>query len=802
MSRAVGTILAAALALGAAAARAQTIAGTVRGAGHPVVGASVWLLELDRTERTGAAGDFRFANVPPGTYRIFASATGFASATDTVWVTDTTATASFDLRASAIPLRAIVVSASPTARPADEQYQPVASKSRVEFDNSAGTSFAEKISDLPGVSVRGNGSAPARPILRGLGDNEVLVLENGLRMGDIATYDPAHATPIDAMGVARVDVVRGPATILYGPNTIGGLVNVITNFVPTVADHPVSGTVALEGNSVNGEVSGFTNTVVSGGHSAFRISAGGRRSGDIRIPSGTYTDPASGAAFALDRIPQSFDHSGEVGLGYAYQGAFGSIGVGGNHYEMNYGIPGVPPNPNWLAVPPTTSRIAQRRSTAELRGLLNAGGGWVQRVKLDASYNDYDHSEYPTAQDSTGVSDPQANHFHKREFNAVLELEQRPLGALSGTLGLWTDVQDLTIEGDQPLGPNSVTTGLAAFAYEEYLVAPGTRLQGGLRFDYNRIQTHPYPPSTDSVFRTLDASRLSNAVTASLGAVRQFTPRLTGSFSVARSFRAPTVQELFANGLDAASGTYSVGTAGLGPETGTGIDASLKGDFGRVTFEVSPYLNYISHFIYGFLRGDTIQGFPVRQFTATDARLAGFEASVDVEPVPSLVLHAGSDYVNAQDTRNGVPLPFIPPLRGLLRATYQDQRLMGMVEWRLAARQTRLGAGRHAHGGVRHDEPGRGRAAGAPRPRVRDRPPLRQRVRPGVPRQPVGHQGLRAAARARVPAELRDVLLTGRGDGRRPEAVQRRFRMAPSFSASVRSFSSSWPASSQDDCSR
>jgi iron complex outermembrane receptor protein len=163
--------------------------------------------------------------------------------------------------------------------------------------------------------------------------------------------------------------------------------------------------------------------------------------------------------------------------------------------------------------------------------------------------------------------------------------------------------------------------------------------------------------------------------------------------SLARSFRAPTVQELFANGLDAASGTYSVGTASLGPENGLGVDASIRGALGRVAFEFSPFVNYIDHYIYGFLRGDTIQGFPVRQFAATKARLAGFEASVSVQPTPALVLRAGSDYVNAQDTRAGVPLPFIPPLRGLLRATYEDGARMGMVEVRVAARQTRLGDG-------------------------------------------------------------------------------------------------------------
>ena len=218
-------------------------------------------------------------------------------------------------------------------------------------------------------------------------------------------------------------------------------------------------------------------------------------------------------------------------------------------------------------------------------------------------------------------------------------------------------------------------------------------LQAGLRYDYNKIQTRPDPQSTDPAFQTLNASRLSNALTASLGAIQQLTSQLTGSVSLARSFRAPTVQELFANGLDAPSGTYTIGTPGLGPETGLGADASLKGNFANASFEISPYVNSISHYIYGFLRGDTIQGFPVRQFGATDARLFGFDASVTVQPAQYFALKAGADYVNAEDTRQNVPLPFTPPLRGLVRATFQDQTYMGMIETRLAARQTRLGEG-------------------------------------------------------------------------------------------------------------
>jgi len=675
------------------ALQAQTIAGTVRSADRPIVGATVRLLELDRIEYTGAQGQFSFPNVPKGTYRIFVGVTGYASVTDTVRVSSDAANVSFNLRESAIQLKEVVVSASPVARTSDEQYQSTASKSRVEFENSSGMSFAEKISDLPGVTVRSLGSAPSRPILRGLGDNEVLVLENGLRMGDLATFDPAHATPIEAISISQIEVVRGPATILYGPSTIGGLVNVITDIVPSVSDHPLSGTIAGEGNTVSGGGAGYVNNVYSQGNHAFRISAGGVRANNIRIPSGSYTDPGTGTVFNLDRMPQTFDHSGEGGLGYAYQGNAGTFGIGGKHFEVNYGIPGVPPNPDFANVPPTTSRIAERRNTIEFRSLLNSDLSFAKQLRFNGSFNDYNHSEFPTAQDASGVSDPQANHFHKRAFNGVVQLQHQPLGKLEGTLGIWTNIEDLTIEGDQPLGPNSRTSGFAGYAFEEYPAAENTRLQAGLRYDYDKIQTRPFPQSTDPFFQTINESRLSNALTASIGAIQQLTPYVTGSLSLARSFRAPTVQELFANGLDAASGTYTVGTAGLGPETGLGVDASLKGSFANASFELSPYLNSIRHYVYGFLRGDTIQGFPVREFGATDARLFGVDASVTVQPVQNVALKAGADYVNAEDTRQHVPLPFTPPLRGLLRLTYQDPIYMGMIETRAAARQTRLGDG-------------------------------------------------------------------------------------------------------------
>ena len=677
----------------ATCAAGGSIHGTVTGDGHFIVGATVRLLELNRAVRTDNEGEFVFPGLPVGTYEVFVRVIGFASATKTVQVSDGQAETSFSLRESAIEAEEIVVSASPYARTADDQYQSVEAKSMIEFHESPGSSFAEKISDLPGVTVRSNGSAPARPILRGLSDNRVLILENGLRMGDLSTYDPAHAVPIEAASIAEIEVVRGPSSILFGPSTIGGLVNIVTTTIPAASAHPFSGSLSLAGNSVNDEYTGYVNAVYSSGGHALGISAGGLHSQDIRIPEGIYVDPGSGQGFDLRRMPQSFNHVGEMCVGYSYQGVFGMIGIGGKHYEMNYGIPGVPPNPDWMNVPPATSRIAQKRNSLEIRSLTALEGSFVRQVRFNANYVDDDHSEYPTAQDSAGISDPQANHFNKHAFNAMVQAQHEFIGAVRGTIGVWTNIENLTIEGDMPLGPNSLTSGFAGYIFEEWLPSDNLRLQIGLRYDYGRIHTTPNPNSTDSVFRSLDVSRLSNAVTASLGGILKVTPELTLSLSIARSFRAPTVQELFADGLDAASGTYSKGDANLAPEIGFGIDASVKGIFPYASFEFTPFVNFIDDYIYAFLTGDTLRAFPVRQFSSTNARLVGFEASVMVQPLQKFAVKASVDFVAAEDTRDFIPLPFTPPMRGLLRMSYLDDVYSCILEWRFAARQVRLGDG-------------------------------------------------------------------------------------------------------------
>ncbi len=680
-----------------------SIHGKISAGGQPVVGATIRLLELDCATHSDANGEYAFTNLSSGLYHLFVRSLGYASVSGSVTVTDGVAELSFSLIESAIPGEEVVVSATPYPRPESQQYQSVASKSMQELHASTGSSFAEQLADLPGVSVRWNGSAPARPMLRGLTDNDVLVLENGLRIGDISTFDPAHAVPIEQEAVEQIDVVRGPASVMFGPNAVGGLVNVITDLIPMASSQSVTGRVSALGNTVSDLYSGYSTTTLSDGASAFKFSVGGLHSQDIRIPTGFYTDPGTAQGYQLDRLPQSFNHTSEEAVGYSYAGNFGMIGVGVKHYAMNWGIPGDPIDTTYKN--PTFSRIQMEKYSFELRGLFEVRGTLINQIKLNANTVDYNHSEHPTAPDMDSAGNPlgtyaefEQNNFHQNNYNASLQFLLTPMNGWQGTFGIWTNFDNLTIGGLQPLGPNTMTTDLAGYLYEEYSANENTRFQGAIRYDYDKIQTTPDPSSTSSRFQTLDTSRLASAFTGSIGVIQKLTSELTGSLSISRSFRAPTQQELFGRGPDDASASSILGDSSLVPETGLGIDLSIKGQYSGFSFEVSPYVNLITNYLYSYLPGgiDTINqpNYPYRQFAQTNARLYGFDLTASTQIMDHWALTVSGSYVNAFSTKDSItPLPFIPPMKGLLRLDYQDNIYSGMIEWRVAAAQNNLGIG-------------------------------------------------------------------------------------------------------------
>jgi iron complex outermembrane receptor protein len=403
-------------------------------------------------------------------------------------------------------------------------------------------------------------------------------------------------------------------------------------------------------------------------------------------------------------MPQSFIHTTEEGIGYSYTGDWGSIGISGRHFISNYGIPGDPVDTAQTNPGPTSSRIQQEKYSSELQAVFNMNGSFIHQVRLNANVTDYLHAEYPTIlQPDFSVTDSEQNSFHQNGYNARLQFIEEQMGAWSGSLGLWTDFENMTMGGPQPLGPNSLTSDIAGYVLEEYRAAEHTRIQGAVRYDYNSISTFDQVGSPVEQFQHFDISKTAGAVTGSLGIIHNLSDEMSLALNVGRSFRAPTVQELYAKGPDDASQSSMLGDSALVPETSIGIDLRLSGHYSNVTFSFSPFLNLITNYIYSYNTGilDTLNDpqYNFRQFAQTDARLFGAEASVAMALSERWSIAASADYVQSEDTKNNVPLPSTPPLRGMLKLKYIDNTYEGLIEWRLADAQNRLGDGDFATAG-------------------------------------------------------------------------------------------------------
>ncbi len=657
------------------------IRGTVTSDGAPLVGAEVKLLELNRTTHTDQNGAFEFRSVPEGSYQVFVRMLGYESMTKDLSVQQDVVRLDLPLEENPITGEEVVISAYPYGRTADQLYQSAESRVMEELQSKPGSSFAEKLADVPGVGVRYNGSAPARPVIRGLSDERVLMLENGLRTGDLSTFDPAHAVPVEPNTISQIDVVRGPSSILYGPNTIGGLVNVLTNIVPSSVNEGLSGTALLSGNSVSDEYAGSVHATYGTGNNALSFSFGGNHAQDLRVPTNTFLDQGSGQAFIFDRMPASYHRTTSISAGYLFDNSEQSFGVGYKNFSTTYGVPGIPPD---------VSKLIIDKNMVELHTALHFNDSFAKGLQLSGNYSDFSQNERPSEADSLGVvQEVQGNQFKKKGVNAMLQFLHHPIGGVEGTFGLWFLREDLSGVGDEILSPDAVSTGFAMDVLEEYPLSPQVRAQVGLRYDFFNIQTSP-----NAVFTVSDEHRMTNSFSASGGLLWKADEHWTTSLTLSRSFRPPTVLELFSNGVDAPTSTFDIGEPTLDPETGAGIDLGIKGSFASLSFEVSPYVNFINDYIYGYLTGavDSASGLDVRKFAATDARLVGFEASADIALTKHVGLLISGDYVEAEDTKANQPLPFTPPFKGLVRLSYVGP-LSADVEMRAAADQTRLGIG-------------------------------------------------------------------------------------------------------------
>ena len=259
------------------------------GRGTGVGGATVRLRELGRMELSHPDGSFHFERLRPGRYTIIAERIGYAVFEREVTVSSGASVAlELILTPTALTLQGIVVTGMGRPRGVEEAWRPTSVLFGRELDRRLGSSLAETLRSEPGVSVRSFGPAAAQPVIRGLSGDRVLVLENGQRTGDLSTLSGDHAVGIDPLSASRIEVVRGPAGLLYGGNALGGVVNAIREEIPrTVPDRPTGAAVLQLESATTGWATAGNVTLAATPEIALRVEAGLRASDDLRTPLGS-----------------------------------------------------------------------------------------------------------------------------------------------------------------------------------------------------------------------------------------------------------------------------------------------------------------------------------------------------------------------------------------------------------------------------------------------------------------------------------------------------------------------------------
>ncbi len=583
-----------------------------------------------------------------------------------------------------------VVSAGHDAKTMFDLAQGTSVLAGEELHRRVQSTLGDTLSSVPGVASTAYGPGASRPIIRGLGGDRVRVLDNGIGTLDAASISPDHNSALEPLFASRIEVLRGPSTLLYGSSAIGGAVNVIDSAIPdTAPDGRARGAVELRAGGAARERTAVL--AVGGGAQAFstQVNALRSRTRDLAIPGVARIDADAPARQSAGRLPDSATETFSVSVGGGLFGKAGRAGGAIGHYESEYGVP----NGEEIG-------IRMRRTRFDLEGELTQPFGFFRGASVRFGVSDYTHSEID-------LHGPDVHTTYTNDaWEGRLELPHLQVGALSGTLGLQATRTDLAAVGDEVVAPPSLTQSLALFALEEVKLGRSLNLQLGARVEGQSVtlgEVDPALPPVPGYAARSGLKKKFSGASASLGLVYYPAKDWSLAASLAHSERLPTAQELFSHGPHAGTGAYEVGTSRLGRERSLGLDVSLRRRAGFVTGAIGGFVNRFDHFIYeSELPASAIpaafnsEGLTPYQFVATGARFVGGEAEVLFHLVETrhhrLHLEFTADRVRARETSTDAPLPRIPPVRYGARLSFEDGRWHAVAELRHTARQARIAA--------------------------------------------------------------------------------------------------------------
>lgn len=589
------------------------------------------------------------------------------------------ATAQLAGNTSAEP-QVVVVTGNPLGSQLFELSTPVSVLSGQNLLLQSASTLGETLARQPGISASYFGPNASRPVIRGLDGDRVKIMQDGVGMVDLSALSPDHATTLDPLVVERIEVVRGAATLLYGGSAIGGVVNVIDNRIPESAIDKIGGRFQIKAGSVDDERSGAMVLEGGDGKFAFHLDANSRRNGDLSIPSYAHSDrqrllDGPTALQAQGRLPNSAGQASGGAAGASLTFDSGFVGLSYSGFDAKYGT---------VAEPNVV--IDMHSTTWNLAGEWRGANNLVESIKFKYGNTDYKHAELEAG--AVGTT------FASKGNEARVEVLHQKIAAFGsvfrGAIGTQFSSNEVSAVGAEALLPLVKTDAKALFIFEQTELGNLTLNFGG-RVDKTTMKSAgggPLDPLTllprFDPAQTRDFSTRSGAI----GGVYKLNAIFAVAANLAHTERAPSYTELFANGPHVATGQYEVGNIALAKERSNGVDMQLRWRDGANSASVGAFYSRFSNYLVvgnsGSLRGvdgelnpldadadgvadgsgETL--LPEATFRAVRAKHRGFEAEAKfrlINAANPLDLHLRGDYVRANNSDTGEPLPRIMPLR-------------------------------------------------------------------------------------------------------------------------------------------
>lgn len=656
-----------------------------------VTDATVTLVGLNYSQRVNESGQFAFEEVPAGSVLLRAESLiwGRNSTTVTV-VAGETSEVNIEVLLH-VRLEEMVVSAGPTTLPRSQLVNPVNVLTRDDLLEAGGLSLGESLKNQAGLASTYFGPGASRPIIGGVGASRVKILRHGLDVGDVSDQSEDHAVGVDAFDAERIEIIRGPAALLYGSNITGGVVNVLDGHIPS--EKPVNrieGMVMGRGGLGASERGGGGSLTGALGNFVWRARGLLRETGDVSTPlfnpeSGhdEHDEHEEGHDEHEEGEPQLVDHIENSGtslsrgsLGVSWLGNRGYIGAAVSFHNTDYGVPGGhmhghgehedeehldeevhdehEEDEHGHGEEEEVSIALDLNSvTYDVEGAYFFEDAAVKEIRFRFGVTDYTHSELEQAEsgpDMVGIV------YENNQWEGRLEVDHSLHRKTQGVAGIQVKRRDLALNavGDHSILPTTLTTDVGIFAMERINL-------GALRLEMSgRMQWL----SHDAVDRT---DRSFSSLSLGAGLNYEVSEQWNLSLSLARAAKNPSTAELYFNGVHAAIRSVERGNENLEVEVTNNATVSSYVHAGRFNLTLTGYINQSDNFIYFAPTGLIEEELPVLQTSQSEARITGMEIAADVDLFrregSNLILGLTGDYVNGRLTLEGGNLPRIPPLR-------------------------------------------------------------------------------------------------------------------------------------------